>query len=69
MDISNEADAHNRLLEQMGVDMDSVRGTLGGAVGKFKEVMAHKGNRNMAYTVGGIVTFFMLIYFFTHNKG
>uniref|UniRef100_A0A453Q3K4 t-SNARE coiled-coil homology domain-containing protein n=1 Tax=Aegilops tauschii subsp. strangulata TaxID=200361 RepID=A0A453Q3K4_AEGTS len=37
-DINEEVEAHNRMLDRMGNDMDSSRGFLSGTVDKFKTV-------------------------------
>lgn len=62
MEIQGEVEAHHKLLDGMALDMNSARNVLAGTMGKFKEVMAHKGNRNMTYSVGGIVGFFLILY-------
>ncbi len=40
--------------------MDHTRGSIGGTMDRFKRVLEHKGNRSLAYVVGGVFALFTL---------
>ncbi|XBH81609.1 hypothetical protein VPH35_107138 [Triticum aestivum] len=64
-DINEEVEAHNRMLDRMGNDMDSSRGFLSGTVDKFKTVFETKSSRRMGTLVASFVALFMLVYYLT----
>ncbi|KAH7415635.1 hypothetical protein KP509_14G054800 [Ceratopteris richardii] len=64
-DIHGEVEAQNRMLDRMGVDMDSSRGMLLRTVDRFKNVFESKSGRSMLTLVGSFVALFLLVYFLT----
>ncbi|VAI51629.1 unnamed protein product [Triticum turgidum subsp. durum] len=67
-DINEEVEAHNRMLDRMGNDMDSSRGFLSGTVDKFKTVFETKSSRRMGTLVASFVALFMLVYYLTSSS-
>ncbi|KAM7496071.1 hypothetical protein LguiA_020485 [Lonicera macranthoides] len=64
-DIHEEVEGHNRMLDRMGNDMDSSRGTLSGTMDKFKTVFETKSSRRMFTLVASFVVIFLIIYYLT----
>ncbi|XP_051131465.1 bet1-like SNARE 1-1 [Andrographis paniculata] len=64
-DIHEEVEAHNRMLDRMGNDMDASRGVLSGTIDKFKMVFETKSNRRMFTLVASFVVIFLVIYYLT----
>ncbi|TYI55467.1 hypothetical protein E1A91_D11G144200v1 [Gossypium mustelinum] len=64
-DIHEEVDSHNRMLDQMGNDMDSSRGILSGTMDKLKMVFETKSSRRMFTLVASFVVIFLVIYYLT----
>ncbi|KAG2252236.1 hypothetical protein Bca4012_099807 [Brassica carinata] len=64
-DINEEVDAHNRMLDRMGNDMDSSRGILSGTMDRFKTVFETKSSRRMLTLVASFVGLFLVIYYLT----
>lgn len=64
-DINEEVEAHNRMLDRMGNDMDTSRGFLSGTVDKFKTVFETKSSRRMGTLIASFVALFMLVYYLT----
>ncbi|KAF8085232.1 hypothetical protein N665_0034s0129 [Sinapis alba] len=64
-DINEEVDAHNRMLDRMGNDMDSSRGILSGTMDRFKTVFETKSSRRMLALVASFVGLFLVIYYLT----
>ncbi|KAJ4885059.1 Bet1-like SNARE 1-1 [Raphanus sativus] len=64
-DINEEVDAHNRVLDRMGNDMDSSRGILSGTMDRFKTVFETKSSRRMLTLVASFVGLFLVIYYLT----
>ncbi|KAG2324817.1 hypothetical protein Bca4012_039319 [Brassica carinata] len=64
-DINEEVDAHNRMLDRMGNDMDSSRGILSGTMDRFKTVFETKSSRRMLTLVASFVALFLVIYYLT----
>ncbi|KAF3521625.1 hypothetical protein F2Q69_00049396 [Brassica cretica] len=64
-DINEEVDAHNRMLDRMGNDMDSSRGILSGTMDRFKTVFETKSSRRMLTLVASLVGLFLVIYYLT----
>lgn len=78
MNIQGEVEAHLRLLDQMvrsllagqprltpfqGLDMEHTRGAISGTMDRFKRVLEHKGNRHLAYVIGGVAFLFVLVHY------
>mmetsp|Transcript_8457 Transcript_8457/g.31249 ORF Transcript_8457/g.31249 Transcript_8457/m.31249 type:complete len:124 (+) Transcript_8457:241-612(+) len=63
LDINEEVDAHNKLLEKMGMDMDGAKGLVGGTMDKMKKMMETPSNRFILYVVGASTVLFLLVYF------
>ncbi|KNA14273.1 hypothetical protein SOVF_108900 [Spinacia oleracea] len=64
-DINEEVDAHNRMLDRMGNEMDSSRGFLSGTVDRFKQAFETKSSRRMFTLVASFVVLFLIIYYLT----
>ncbi|KAK7270323.1 hypothetical protein RIF29_23382 [Crotalaria pallida] len=64
-DIHEEVDSHNRMLDNMGNDMDSSRGVLSGTMDKFKSVFETKSSRRTFSLVASFVVIFLIIYYLT----
>ncbi|XP_074268303.1 bet1-like SNARE 1-1 isoform X1 [Silene latifolia] len=64
-DINEEVDAHNRMLDRMGNEMDSSRGILSGTMDRFKQVFETKSSRRMFSLVGSFVVLFFIVYYLT----
>ncbi|GAV82373.1 SNARE domain-containing protein [Cephalotus follicularis] len=62
-DIHEEAESHNRFLDQMGNNMDATRGILSGTMDRFKMVFEKKSNRRMCLLVTFFVVFFLILYY------
>ncbi|KAG8048352.1 hypothetical protein GUJ93_ZPchr0008g11780 [Zizania palustris] len=54
-DIHEEVENHNRMLDQMGNDMDASRGFLSGTVDKFKMIFETKSSRRMVTMVASFI--------------
>ncbi|XP_039020280.1 bet1-like SNARE 1-1 [Hibiscus syriacus] len=61
-DIHEEVNSHNRMLDQMGNDMDASRGILSGTMDKFKMVFETKSSRRMFTLVASFVVIFLVVY-------
>ncbi|GMH02361.1 hypothetical protein Nepgr_004200 [Nepenthes gracilis] len=64
-DIHEEVDAHNRMLDRMGNDMDASRGVLSGAMDRFKQVFETRSSRRMLTLVASFVVIFLIVYYLT----
>ncbi|KAJ4979445.1 hypothetical protein NE237_010225 [Protea cynaroides] len=64
-DIHEEVECHNRVLDQMGNDMDASRGILSGTMDRFKSVFETKSSRRMFTLVASFVVIFLIIYYLT----
>ncbi|XP_057519121.1 bet1-like SNARE 1-1 [Amaranthus tricolor] len=64
-DVHEEVDAHNRMLDRMGNEMDSSRGFLSGTMDRFKQAFETKSSRRMLTLVGLFVAIFLIIYYLT----
>ncbi|GMH34389.1 hypothetical protein BSKO_02223 [Bryopsis sp. KO-2023] len=60
--IREEVDTQHLLIDNMGGGMNSVQGSLGNVVGRFKTVMEDKQKRKMFIIAGGIVVAFLLLW-------
>ncbi|KAL2934692.1 Bet1-like SNARE 1-1 [Bienertia sinuspersici] len=64
-DINEEVDAHNRMLDRMGNEMDSSRGFLSGTMDKFKMAFETKSSKRMFTLVASFVVLFLIVYYLT----
>ncbi|KAL9239730.1 hypothetical protein vseg_014024 [Gypsophila vaccaria] len=64
-DIHEEVDAHNRMLDRMGNEMDSSRGFLSGTMDRFKQTFETKSSRRMFTLVASFVVLFLIVYYLT----
>ncbi|CAO2826564.1 unnamed protein product [Amaranthus hypochondriacus] len=64
-DVHEEVDAHNRMLDRMGNEMDSSRGFLSGTMDRFKQAFETKSSRRMLTLVGSFVAIFLIVYYLT----
>lgn len=61
-----EAQNHNKILDEMSYEMSNVRSLLNGVANKFKNVIDHKGQRNIFYIIfAGMFMFIALYLYFT----
>eukprot|EP00244_Chara_vulgaris_P011189 TRINITY_DN5442_c0_g1_i1.p1 TRINITY_DN5442_c0_g1~~TRINITY_DN5442_c0_g1_i1.p1 ORF type:complete len:144 (-),score=11.83 TRINITY_DN5442_c0_g1_i1:55-486(-) len=68
VDINAEAEAHNKLLDRMGRDMERTKGILSGTMDRFTKVFKTKASQNTcAVTAACVVGFFILYYLVKHR--
>ncbi|KMT10331.1 hypothetical protein BVRB_5g120810 [Beta vulgaris subsp. vulgaris] len=64
-DVHEEVDAHNRMLDRMGNEMDASRGFLSGTMDRFKQAFETKSSRRMLTLVASFVVLFLIVYYLT----
>ena len=61
VEIHDEVEAHHRLLDGMGTDMEATRNSLRGLMGRFKAVLEHKGNYGVGSIAAAVALLFLLV--------
>ena len=62
-DIHDEVESQNRLLDNLGGGMDSVRAAIGGTIDRVTRAFATKENRLLLYVAGGTALVLFVLYY------
>eukprot|EP00270_Netrium_digitus_P017329 TRINITY_DN633_c0_g1_i2.p1 TRINITY_DN633_c0_g1~~TRINITY_DN633_c0_g1_i2.p1 ORF type:complete len:124 (-),score=5.35 TRINITY_DN633_c0_g1_i2:560-931(-) len=66
-DIHREVESQNKVLEGMGIEMDTVRRLLSGTADRFRKVFENKNTRNLSTAIVSCVGLVFLLYFLMHR--
>ncbi|GBG85077.1 hypothetical protein CBR_g39542 [Chara braunii] len=68
VDINAEAEAHNKLLDRMGRDMERTRGILSGTMDRFTKVFKTKSSQNTCAIASFCIVGFFIVYYLTKHR-
>ena len=67
-DIHDEVESQNKLLDNLGGGMDSVRAAIGGTIDRVTRAFATNPNRLLVYVAGGTAFVLFVLYYATRGS-